>query len=186
MTFISHFLNLILQGFGLFYSSRDKASEYGVGHKSRWLNSKQPLSATVLSSLKMQVLSSKSSVCDRVSPLIVSALRLGSFNCDRRHPLCLRNHTAQSQWQLTVILQHWAEPLDPLPSLHLVTADSRVDKLIRMEETCLRYESSQTAELRRCFYVRSLAFLLCTFKLAINSDRVSIEGLFVTAFYQLS
>lgn len=166
MTFISHFLNLILQGFGLFYSSRDKASEYRVGHKSHWLNSKQPLSATVVGSLEMQVLSSKSSVCDRVSPLIVSALCFRSFNCDRHHPLCLQNHTAQSQLQATLILQHRAEPLDPLLRLHLFTADGRVDKLIPMKK--LAYVLSlfrlwSWGDTFMSFQIdRSLAFLLCT------------------------
>lgn len=151
MTFVWHFLNLVLQGFGAFYSSRDKASEYRVGHKSHWLNSKQLLSPTVVSSLKMQVINPKSSMCNSGSPLIVSALYLGSCNCVRHHPLCLQNDNAQSRLLLTLILQRWAEPTHPLPSLHLVTANSRVDKLILMKKICLSFESFQTVELRRCF-----------------------------------
>ncbi len=150
MTFVWHFLNLMLQGFDVFYSSRDKAGEYRVGHKSHWLNSKQLLSATVVSSLKMQLLSSKSCVCNCASPLIVSALYLGSCNCGRHHPLCLQNHTAQSQLLLTLIRPHWAEPPCPRSGLHLVTANSRVDKLSPMKKICLSFESFQTVELRRC------------------------------------
>lgn len=86
----------------------------------------------------MQVLSSKSSVRNRVSPLMVSALYLGSCNCGRHHPLCLQNHTAQSQLLLTLILQHWAEPPRLLSILHLVTTNSRVDKLIPAEMLLLR------------------------------------------------
>lgn len=76
---------------------------------------------------------------------MVSALYLGRCNCGCHHPLPLQNHTAQSQLLLTLVLQHWAELQHFLSSLHLVTVNTRVDKL-----TPYVFESFQTVELRRC------------------------------------
>lgn len=93
--------------------------------------------ATEAGSLKKQVLSSKSGVCNRLSPLIVSVLYLRSCNRGRAHHLYLQDDTAQSQLRLTLILRQRAEPAThPLSSLHLVTAN-RVDKVISMKNNLL-------------------------------------------------